>query len=369
MLKENEFYCIDALKGLQKLPDESVDAIITSLPYWGLRDYGVKGQLGHEDTLEQHLQILWRIFDEVRRVLRKDGTCWINLGDSYGEKVSWKKRHPATADLPSVDDSLVRPKCLKCVPERFAIGMIARGWFLRNKIIWHKPNPLPMPIRDRFTNHWEYVFLFTKSHKYYFDLHAVRVPHKEDSIRRMGQAWNGQRPKGSSWQHFNMSKACHPLGKNPGDCWTIPTKGFKGAHFATFPEKLIERPILTTPEAICKNCGQPKTRITKRIQSPGTRNISSERAEQKIAQHLAQPKSRYPVRHIALGWKSCTCNAGFRPALVLDPFMGAGTTAVVAKKLGRNFIGFELNPSYVKMAQERLASTKPESKDSSKKAA
>jgi len=149
----------------------------------------------------------------------------------------------------------------------------------------------------------------------------------------------------------------HPMGKNPGDCWHISTRGFSGAHFATFPEQLIERAIKASPTAICAQCGKAKTRITKvtRSDSVPNRSGTAENAHKaSVNARIAQPKTRYTTKHTTVGWKSCDCGAPFKPAVILDPFMGSGTTAMVAKRLGRNYLGFELNPDYVKMAEERI---------------
>jgi len=445
MLERNKIYQLDALKGLQQLPDESVDMVITSPPYWGLRDYGSevesiwdgdekckhewvgktgsklrgkfckhcsawKGQLGLEPNFTLYLKHLLQIFDKVYRVLKQDGTLWVNLGDSYAgswgnygrdgiqwigknenfKSRSWLRRGPTLRPPTSLKQELQK-KSLCMVPERFAIEMIGRRWILRNKIIWHKPNPMPSPVKDRLTNSWEYVFFFSKSKKYYFDLDAIREPHKTAGIRRTQHNWDGQRESNSSWQGPQSHRMCHPkgrnpsdfientgiinsatlglynnrenqskghlLGKNPGDCWDISTRGFKEAHFATFPERLLERPIMTTPLWICKRCGTPKTRITKTHRTKLIPNITADRAElKKTGYKIAQPLKRCLTMHSTQGWTSCACKAGWRPSLILDIFMGSGTTAAVAKRLSRDYIGFEMNSDYVKMAEERLKS-------------
>lgn len=402
MVERNRIYCTDALTGLKKLLDESIDMVITSPPYWNSRDYHVKGQLGLEDDFGKYLDKLLAIFDEVKRILKKNGTCWVNIGDSYGGSGKGHSRVGPTKGPKSIlpkNLSYVSQKpsqkgnwekCQLGIPERFMLAMIERGWTLRNKIIWHKPNPMPSSVKDRFTNTWEYLFFFSKSKKYYFDLDAVREPHKTASIQRTQHNWDGHREKKSSWQDMNIHKMCHPKGKNPGDfmsitgilsattrglyedrrsrlflhaggknpgdCWDIPTRGFKGAHFATFPERLIEKPIKTTPRWICKHCGTPKTRLTTTHRTRPTPNIAASRAEAKNADSkIAQPATRYLTMHTTHGWTNCACKAGHKPALILDIFMGSGTTAQVAKNLGRDYIGFELNPAYVKLARKRLA--------------
>ena len=196
MLLLNRIYHLGALAGLQQLPSASVDVIITSPPYWRLRDYGVENQIGSEADFNDYLDRLWAIFDEAKRVLKKDGTCWVNLGDMYGgsglgaSKSGIRKgKNSILPDdlsyLPTVQHNRGKlDKCLMCIPERFALGMIQRGWTLRNKIIWYKPNHMPHSVKDRLANSWEYLFLFTKSRKYYFDLDAIRLPYKASSYRR-----------------------------------------------------------------------------------------------------------------------------------------------------------------------------------------
>lgn len=411
MLDINRIHCINALDGLRKLPDESIDIVITSPPYWSLRDYGVEGQIGLEKTLEEYLDKLFSIFTETQRVLKDSGTLWVNFGDVYSgswgnyspngiqnsqreqtlEGKRWHRRGSISEKIrpPSSLKRRIPRKSLCLVPERFAIGMVDRGWILRNKIVWHKPNHMPSSVKDRFTNSWEYVFLFSKSQKYYFDLDAVRIPHKSESIKRITQQWNGHREPKSSWQGMDIGKMCHPsgrnpgdfiretgilsrstagvysqrpgglsfqyAGKNPGDTWLINTQPFPEAHFATFPEKLVERAIQTSPLWICTKCARPRERITQIFRTTSIPN-QSDRAKAAQAQdkRIGQYKIRYLAHRVTVGWKSCKCEAKRKPALVLDPFMGAGTTAFVAKKLGREFLGFELNPDYIKIAETRL---------------
>lgn len=412
-MERNQILCRDALEGLQKLPDDSVDVIVTSPPYWALRDYGIKGQLGAENDFDDYLQRLWRIFDEARRVLKQDGTCWINLGDtyaspgtlnakSYGDGGS--KRSVISSEMRAKQGvgrtNRLQAKSLIGIPERFALGMLERGWILRNKIVWHKPNRMPSSATDRFACSWEYLFLFVKSKRYYFDLDAVREPHKrgtplaERDFQRMmagRHTYSGKRLRGGLPPSF---KAGHPLGRAPDDTvsiapqlgrhrgkehgwasqprhpfsherkyaagtnddyWEIPTRPFTGAHFAVFPEALVERPIKTAPEQICVKCGAPRQRITRAIRTNPRSNISALRQAAKGRDRkIAQPTVKYEVARYTTGWTDCGCKARFAPALVLDPFIGSGTTAVVAKRLGRDYLGFDLNPDYVKLARERV---------------
>ena len=354
-MKRNRIYCIDALKGLKKLKPNSVDMLITSPPYFQLRDYKVNGQMGLEDSVDAYLDKLLTLFDEAKRVVKDEGTCWVNLGDRYGDKMK-----------------LGKPKSMLGIPEQFMLGMIQRGWILRNKIIWHKPNPIPSSTRDRFTNSWEYLFLFAKSPTYFFDLDAIRKPHKTKPPKSFSskiQSNSGSKriknfieqsgvipvTTANLYSKNGSNKWGHVLGKNPGDCWTIPTQSFREAHFATFPERLVEDPIKTTPESICSQCGKSKLRITHTEHTTKYENRSLLHNDgSKTDDRLAQPSHRCLALHYTIGWKTCSCGSSFKKALVLDPFMGAGTTAVVAQRLGRDYIGFELNPDYIKIAEKRI---------------
>ncbi len=441
---------MDVMKALKSMPDESVDMQITSPPYWGLRDYGEgtetiwdgkknckhdfkikkrklhsgstkkdwvkdmsrgirktagewetsdgfcnkcgawKGQLGLEPTFDLYIKHLADVFDKVMRVLKKEGTCWVNLGDTYS---SGNRKGNAPDKLGGGRDGLNSPnrnncgivdKCLVCIPERFIIEMISRGWILRNKIIWHKPNHMPTSVKDRFACSWEYLFMFSKSKKYYFDLDAVRELHKNVSLNRskaeapmssygtdkiknienarqiygnqnMKLNQKGKNPddviqdrmqylisklydikkdirdekisylgKSKDLSQYNNALANakafrngliilkkqenlseeelkflrdyvqnhfgHPKGKNPGDYWNITTRGYPEAHFAVFPEKLVERPIKTTK----------------------------------------------------------------KDAIIMDIFAGSGTTLLVAREFHRDSIGIEIKSDYVKLIKKRL---------------
>jgi len=255
MLKINKIHQIDALKGLKELPDQSVDMVITSPPYWGMRDFGFDGQIGLEPSFNEYLNRLWTIFDQVKRVLRQDGTCWINLDDTYGRN---------RAGLGAFNRRW--NKGMLGIPERFILGMLDRGWTLRNKIIWHKPNHMPSSVKDRFTCSWEYLYLLTKSDKYYFDLDDVRVPHK--SLGKINGKKTTAKPTRLSPHIYGNRlppqpgepNALHVAGKNPGDCWEIGTRSYSRTHFAVFPEKLIERPVKITARWICRKCQKPSDR-------------------------------------------------------------------------------------------------------------
>jgi len=299
----------DCLDGLRRMADESVQTCVTSPPYFGLRDYGHDGQIGLEDTPEAFVAKLVEVFREARRLLRDDGTLWLNLGDSYGAG-----------------------KQLLGIPWRVALALQGDGWYLRQDIIWHKPNPMPESVRDRCTKAHEYLFLLSKGPRYYFDADAIKEPavgglagntkptkagrayeegadehrtaaglhkwadrqrSKRDSFKREqaipGQAVGTHRP-GRDESEYDVET------RNKRSVWTVPTMPFREAHFATFPERLIEPCVLA---------GAP---------------------------------------------------AG---GVVLDPFMGAGTTAVVAERLGRRWVGCELNPDYAAIAEARIRAVQP----------
>lgn len=306
----NTIYNEDCLMGLKRLPDNSVDCCVTSLPYWGLRDYGTDAQIGLEETPDLYAKIMSSVFSEVKRVLKQEGTLWLNLGDTYS----------AHKDCKSVADSLrvggssemanviskgksnsrntkvlklagLKNKDLIGIPWLVAFALRADGWYLRQDIIWHKPNPMPESVTDRCTKAHEYIFLLSKSGKYYFDSDAIKTemecPAHDKRARKSRKRFPTQLVNGI---RGNTPDKIYEFA-NKRSVWTVTTKPFSGAHFATFPEDLISDCIL----AGCPEDG-----------------------------------------------------------IVLDPFMGAGTTAVVARKLNRNYVGFELNPDYIKIAENRL---------------
>ncbi len=211
----------DCRSRLAELPDQSVQTCVTSPPYFGLRDYGHDGQIGLEQTPEAFVSELVAVFREVRRVLRDDGTLWLNLGDSYGQG-----------------------KQLRGIPWRVAFALQADGWYLRSDIIWHKPNPMPESVTDRPTKSHEYLFLLAKSERYYYDADAIREPHAEVSINRVRRPFHlSEHVEGravNTPEDGDMSRFLHPNGRNRRSVWTVPTSPFKGAHFATFPPDLIE---------------------------------------------------------------------------------------------------------------------------------
>lgn len=304
----NKIICGDSLKVLKTIPDEIIDCVVTSPPYWALRDYGVVGQIGLESTIEEYLDKLILIFDEIKRVLKPSGTCWVNFGDTYANKTKGGHRNKPQGNMydsltkratfPKLKTELsIPPKSLCLIPVRFAVRMIERNWILRNEIIWHKPNVMPQSVKDRFPVDFEKIFFFVKERKYYFRQQFEPLKNPERLKRRLlapdkahkqaASYWTSANPEMSEKRRLKMLER----GRKKRSVWTIGTVSFKGNHFAVYPQRLVETPI----KAGCPENG-----------------------------------------------------------IVLDPFLGSGTTAIVAKKLGRNFTGIELNPEYVKLARTRL---------------
>jgi len=307
----------DALDRLAELAPASVDCVITSPPYYQLRDYGADGQLGLEPTVEAWVQNLRPVMRQLARVLTPTGTLWLNLGDTY----SRHQRYGAPT------------KGLLLAPERLLLALAADGWIIRNKIIWAKPNPMPTSVSDRLTTTYDPVYLLVRSPRYFFDLAAIREPIDTATIATRDAPAAG------------LTAA---VGKNPGDVWRIPSARYAGAHFATFPPELVRRPLLAgCPEAVCTNCGVPwKHDVAARRIGPSARI----RRDQFVR--------RYPVRwrtvHLVGPLVPCGCGAATRPGLVLDPFFGTGTVGAVARENGRDWLGVELKSAYVDLAMGRL---------------
>jgi site-specific DNA-methyltransferase (adenine-specific) len=318
-VRRNRLICGDALEVLRTLPDASIDTCITSPPYYGVRDYGAPGQFGQETSIEGWVEHLRLVAAELARVLVPWGAFWLNIADTYS-------RTPGEG---------APAKSLLLGPERLARALLADGWIVRNRIAWAKTNPLPSPAADRLTPAWEHLFFLTRIPRgYFFDLDAIREPPKRKKTppREVGsRRLSGNRDHGhSGLQRMQRSgRSSHPLGKNPGDWWQIG--GSRSPHHpATFPAELIRRPILATcPEKVCQKCNKPWERSRQSVW---------------VVRGIAQPRPLVP----------CGCAAPTRPGLVLDPFLGSGTTAAVAEALGRDWLGIELSPAYVRVAERRL---------------
>jgi DNA modification methylase len=291
----------DARTRLADIPDQSVQCVITSPPYWGLRDYGTTNQIGLEQTPSDYVREMVTVFDAVWRVLKDDGVLWLNLGDSYAgntSRASTNGRAGFGTEREGVFTKTgdgIKPKDLVGVPWRVAFALQEAGWYLRQDIIWHKPNPMPESVSDRCTKAHEYLFLLSKSSRYFFDNKAIA----EDAVTsNTGHRFGGSK-YGDSEDEFHRTKGetYTATGKrNKRDVWTIPTKPFKGAHFAVMPEALV------------------------------------------------QP---------------CVLASSTEGDTILDPFTGSGTVAVVALQHNRNFIGTELNPEYASIAEQRITSVNP----------
>lgn len=314
----------DVSDQLRQLPAASVDCVVTSPPYFRLRNYQHDGQLGLEAHVDEWVANLVAVLDEITRVLTPDATVWLNVGDSFS-------RHA---------DSGALPKSLVLAPERLVVALAARGWIVRNKVVWAKTNPMPSSVADRLACTWEPIYLLTHSGRYFFDLDAIRVPHRTTRSKR--RATPGRTPRVvPEWQGplagkndgLDQMKAAgragHRLGKNPGDVWQIATSNFRGAHFATYPEALLEQPIQAgCPLRVCTGCGRPWRRVASRI-----------------------------VGHLAVAGElraECACGAPWRRGVVLDPFIGSGTTGVVAERLERDWIGIDINEDFAQIARQRI---------------
>lgn len=333
LVVRNQVLVGDAHQGLSSLPDASVDMVLTSPPYFRLRDYAAIGQLGLETHVDDWVAGLRLVAADLTRVLTPTGSLWLNLGDTYAT-------HPRQG---------AGRKSLLLAPERLALALSREGWLLRNKIVWAKPNAMPTSVTDRFACTWETVHLFARQPDYFFDLDAVRLPHTSRPSKRhrltaqvRGRAaWQGPNAGGSDGLAAIKAagRVGHPLGKNPGDVWRIATSNYRGAHHATFPVALAERAIRAgCPEARCRECRRPWRRpVIRAIGGTATR--------------------------AALG-PTCDCEAPSEPGLVLDPFIGAGTTGVAAERLNRDWLGIELNPDFAALAKARIheARATPESR-------
>lgn len=382
------------------LADGCVQCAVTSPPYYGLRDYGIDGQLGLEPTPEAYVANLVAVFREVWRVLRDDGTAWINLGDSYFAQQG--KGFPGTGqvnlDEPSRNaikgikrPEWLKPKDLLGIPWRVAFALQADGWYLRSDIIWHKPNPMPESVTDRPTKSHEYIFLLSKSQRYYYDAEAVREDGVCDDPREIQSGLERARQFGYDTKEFqlrpprkndgqdnggNGSKIKDHVGnsltrpdrtRNRRTVWTIATSPYSGAHFATFPPALVEPCILagTSERGQCPTCGAPWVRVVERVAAtskPCPKTDSLYHAQggngaKKTGTIGMSGGGRVDGFTTTTGWRqSCACPpAEPVPQLVLDPFAGTATVGRVCARLRRNFVGIELNPAYITLARKRTS--------------
>jgi DNA modification methylase len=383
---------------LKSMPEKSVQTCITSPPYWGLRDYGHDGQIGLETTPEEYIAKMVEVFREVRRVLRDDGTLWLNLGDSYWSDTLSRKdpvesmwgNRPASdisdgrGNIPRVNrrgglgaaPKGIKPKDLVGIPWRVALALQADGWWLRQDIIWHKPNPMPESITDRCTKAHEYIFLLTKSSRYYFDSTAIMEPAKY-----AGTLLKASDPKtaknaakgvfGGTSAGFSQHDTLVGDRRNRRSVWTINTKPYTGAHFATFPEKLVEPMVLAGSSEVgcCPSCGAPWMMVLDSESNPNRPKIDFTRFDDRGVTRTTAGLDGRQGKSIKsfVGWgPTCDCPEHKPvPCLVLDPFTGSGTTGAVSLRLGRNFVGCELNPEYAKLAESRILGESPPDSDES----
>tara|TARA_Y100000310_G_C20559782_1_gene752460 strand:+ start:62 stop:1204 length:1143 start_codon:yes stop_codon:yes gene_type:complete len=355
--------CIDVLRGMDA---ENIDMCITSPPYWGLRDYGEDGQLGLEPTYQEYIDKLITIFDEVKRVLKDTGTCWVNLGDTFagGVNNNDSKKVNGAKTVKPIKVKNMNAKSLIGIPERFAIAMTDAGWIRRNTIIWYKPNCMPSSANDRFTVDFEYLYFFTKKTKYWFEQQFDKHLTPLSMQRPREDAGDVKAYKKAGVSCTAGSSGFGKQGRNKRCIWKIPTQSYSDAHFATYPEELVATPIKAgCPKYICKECGKARDKTYKkhwkkmRKAVPKKGGVTTDSKIDGAGQKIGGFNNReFPVgvSYEHTGYMDCGCNAGFKGGTVLDPFMGSGTTLKVARELGRSGIGIELNPEYIKMALKRI---------------
>ena len=356
----------NVLETLKDLPACSVQCVVTSPPYYGLRDYGVEGQIGLEPTPEAYVEQLVNVFREVRRVLKDDGTLWLNLGDSYagsgrgpegGISKGESFRELGEKKKPYSSES-IKPKDLIGIPWMVAFALRADGWYLRQDIIWNKPNPMPESVTDRPTKAHEYIFLLSKQARYFYDAEAVMETATgydgRKDVEYKGGAKDVSIGKHTRWKrkadgtgyggdgtgfqnHSGYSNLANPFVRNRRSVWTVATEPYSGAHFATWPTALVEIMVRagTSEKGACPSCGAQWQRVLEKSEpepAPNTRTVST------------------------VSWQpGCGCGCEPVPAVVLDLFAGSGTTLEVARRLGRSGVGVDLNFDYlVNQARCRL---------------
>lgn len=389
----------DVLDGLRSLPERSVHCAVTSPPYWGLRDYGVDGQIGLEKSPDEFVAKMVEVFAEVRRVLRDDSTLWLNIGDSYAGSWGSQSRGPTTPGTLEGHDMLsarqiaaarrddagtgsrkrtpgLKAKDLCMIPWRVAMALQADGWWLRSVIVWAKKSPVPESVTDRPTSSWEPIFLLAKGERYFYDAEAVKEPLQRgdagsafDSPRKLAvhpSTGRNRMPPIGGVKHAGSngnptySGDCPewPAGRNMRNVWHLGPEPYAEAHFATFPTEIPRRAIKagTSEKGCCPACGSPWARIVER------RKLTRERANETTnrdgtdgtGNHCANTVAGVDVR--TTGWRqTCGCPEHAPvPCVVLDPFLGSGTTVAVARQLGRHGVGCELNPEYAELARVRI---------------
>jgi len=359
------------------LRDRSVQCVVTSPPYWGLRDYGQPGQLGLEPTPEAYVAIMVAVFREVRRVLRDDGTLWLNMGDGFwnggaekrdgghdfvdGGKPKLLAAKGALLQARSTTDLGLKPKDLIGMPWRLAFALQQDDWYLRSDIIWAKPNPMPESVTDRPTKAHEYLFLLSKRERYFYDAEAIREPLQTDpellkarvmAAKKAGLHNGVPGDVARIDRYAATTEPYAPSARNRRTVWTIATEPYPEAHFATFPEDLVKPCVLagTSEKGACAECGAPWERVLappvyQHINNSAPRAHSSYVSSHGIVANKSQA---------TLGWRpTCAHDAPTVPCVVFDPFAGSGTTCYVATELGRVGVGLELKRAYINLARAR----------------
>lgn len=390
------YACADTIAFMKTMPDNCIHCIVTSPPYYGLRDYGVDGQIGLEESPQAFIAKLVDVFRECMRVLHPSGVLWLNMGDSYctGSKgrthdASKSMLHGglATQDACRRQPSKIhpgwKPKDMMGMPWRLAFALQDDGWYLRSDCIWAKTNAMPESVPDRPSKAHEYVFMLSKSPRYFYDQDSCRTPQK--SLGKKHEGKSGYKDGHPSKQngHVGMTRQLHPGGAAMRTIWTMPVGRTKNAHFATFPKHLV-RPCVrlgSSAKGCCPTCLEPWVRVVKKIRvatRPGAKSKvkvpsgwdtdnGSHGTIHKDGRRLASDVTgnRDPERHcterIPVGWKqNCKCDeAEPVPCLVFDPFLGSGTTIQVAVEEGRRGFGIELNPKYCTFIDRRMETVQP----------
>lgn len=332
-LPRNEILLGDATEKLKTLPTDSIDCVITSPPYWNLRDYDIDGQIGLEESVDDWLAAMRTVFSEVARVLKPGGGLWLNIGDTFS--------HSDRVGVPA--------KGMVCAPERLLLALAEDGWIVRSKVIWSKTNTMPNSVADRLNVTYEPIYFLVRSPRYFFDLDAIREP-RVVTPKLLANALAAD--DGTALADA-VGDPDHPiLGTNIGDVWRIATKGFKGPHFATFPTELVRRPILATcPEVICTSCGVPWKRSVRTWRVP--LGEGSPHRQENDGYVMRFGKLWNTLRQ-AGELAACGCGAPTVPGVVLDPFFGAGTVGLVAEQHERDWIGIEISPEYTELANDRI---------------
>lgn len=376
----------DALTLARELPDDSVDCIVTSPPYWGLRSYlagddpSKSLEMGAEPTLAEYVERLVVLFRELRRALKDDGTCWLNLGDSYassppgcggfskssGLSGAASANYKASQDLAggskrdTIKGSGLKPKDLCLVPYRVALALQDDGWWLRSNIVWHKPNPMPESVTDRPTSAHEALFLLAKSARYFYDADAVKEEAGPPGGNGFAGRQGGSRGLPMSGGAGTEDRWDAPT-RNKRNVWTIATKPYSGSHYAVMPPALVEPCVKAgCPAKVCAECGAPWVRVMERTamvvrpgpgRGPAMGTSAGATSRTQVTGTMLSP----PTSKTTGCRATCDHDADTRPGLVLDPFGGSGTVGMVAESLGRRWLMFDLDQRNADLMHKRTA--------------